>query len=399
LMASANTGAKLTKRLVKQLPFVRTGITFAYLGTLIPWMINNHKEGKKFLSGLKNAENITAKVTYLNDYLKADKKAVVADFRAKFKTDMEADAALRKSVREAGMAGLQLFLEKIKMPKLMEKDLNLLLNEMIGDDSDLVEVGEEIELMKAEMRKTAILERVLGKEGLKALQELINDVEHVDQEKVGEIEAHAAKVHRRNLILGICVVTILLISITSLIFAGPLAIPAAAVILDLLVSVAWVGIDGYFFRTSLNDLPAKHEKKALLVSSVLAIGSIALFIVLGGLSMGIVPAVSTLVLGALWLMQNGYVWKRLSANEKRQLENHPTLDSILAAIDKGIDDVSLARKIEKLPTDIRARISTFIDLPTKDAIQMIRKQEMKEMEEMRAEINSLLIKIKEKEHR
>lgn len=173
-----------------------------------------------------------------------------------------------------------------------------------------VKVEEKSKLLL--QNKEAYLKRVLDGECIKQIREkgpseikeVIEAVQKASKEKV--ILASTA--------MGLLAVG-LAITIAGFIFTGPLGIVIAAGV-GLATSVGWLGLDAYdLFKEFKATDPGRFDKLWILLSSILAITTIALVFFLSG---GIAPIIAAAVGGTIWLAINAACYYRLYQHSKKE---------------------------------------------------------------------------------
>lgn len=275
----------------------------------------------------------------------------------------------------------------------------------------LAQIGLSMRVKKLQLKKEAKLQRILDAKGYAAFQTISNFKGLVGRIQAGDVEAikeanrltqiiESSVIRRFNenaVLTAVCVLGIAAMILSVMVTGGVSLIVASAFMLAL--SLFMLGIDGYFLYQSYhNETPARHDKSLLILSTIVGMISLVGTVVLGMtgvVSMGTLPIVVSLVLTAIWMIQNGVTFGVINRNEKRFLENHPTIKSFIQTLDTEKD----IRKIfANLPEEVKEKIQymmKYSKISMKDAAFAVAKDiedaKHKQLELLRKSFTTYLV--------
>jgi len=337
----------LFKRMFSVLSAAGAVMGSIYLTSFVPRFVLACYEGYDFIRGIKNASNLSSRVAFLQKWGKVDQDAIWEGLLEKHGSEKAARAALIQEARYAGKENLRKIAKELGISNFSEQQLETAFQKLLErrfegiskQDMDamvheqLTLLGFQMKLIKVGMQKSAKMSRLLGKEGLQALKELSEDSSLVGriekgsfkatqkaQNLIKKIQASASS----NLTVNALILAVVLIgmaaTVASIILSSAGGVLLTAII-SLLVSLSWLIVDGHsLIQSHKSERPAPYDKKLLALSSGLGIASTATMVALavsGVFSMGIIPLVISIGLGALWLAQNAYTWSKMNRNERR----------------------------------------------------------------------------------
>ena len=166
---------------------------------------------------------------------------------------------------------------------------------------DLTRIGLDHEIHKMQERREAKLSRIVGATGLQKIKEC----DLTNTAKVQEVmtDIHGAMDKTRNINIALLVVSI--VATVAMVAACVLTAGVGAIVITAIlfaVSLAFIGIDGYFLHEAMKSGdPHANDKKLLLISSVASVVMMgAAFAITSALSLGIIPLVIAAVVGVVW---------------------------------------------------------------------------------------------------
>ncbi|MES2344710.1 MAG: hypothetical protein V4494_02070 [Chlamydiota bacterium] len=244
---------------------------------------------------------------------------------------------------------------ELKMSKEEWKELYAALG-----DKNLIQIGDAFKKRKLELKQEMQLARVIGDsavEDLKKYKKLKEKKNFTDQERIElsnkskVIIDKTEKAWDRKVIVN-----------TLLTFAGIMGVGATAMallctggigamvavgILVVAVIIPMTLIDAYNYCTDLKESdPGIHDKKFLIITSVVAFLSMALSIgLMVALSAGLAPILLTLILGSFWLLINAYTYKKIGEAEKRANQKEKPVNELAEYIK--------AEWLDKLPKNVK----------------------------------------------
>lgn len=237
-------------------------------------------------------------------------------------------------------------------------------------EKKLYQKGLFIRGVKLSLKKHAKLSRAFGGSAFKALKKTFTEETHlIDRIKAKDAKAIeignklVAKVReglnfkrKQSLVLiALCLFGVLAMVTNAFLLSGVGFFIAA--VLMLLSMASMLGVDGYFLLQSYkSEQPAAHDKKVLVLSSLLCVSSYATVVGLalaGVMTLGVFPLIVMSVLAALWLVQNAITWKIMDRNENRFKENNPTLETLLEALSKKKD---VKKMLANLPAVLKEQV-------------------------------------------
>jgi len=385
-------------------------------------------EGVKLRRKINRAKDLASQVGVLQRKLKADE----ARIREKVLQKAGSKEAMRDQLVDEALAsgkeGLRSLMKELGIENVPDEKLKEVIYKAMeagveGTDKDsiqqqvedrLMQIGLQMTMKKVEIKKEKKVQRALTKKGFEAIREIASDTTLANRVQMGDAKAiekaeglvNAVKVsNRRKLTENALVLSVFILGILAMVgavaFTGGLGVLVAAAIM-LVFSIAMTGVDVYYLMQSYkSERPAKHDKKKLIVSSLIGVVSFLSMIGLGAagvLSVGTIPIVIGTILCLIWLGQNGATWAILNRNERRYLEKNPTLESLLEALQKGENQKRLVKMIENLPKEIKEMVVLELTKQDSDLETAISKvisdiQAMKEehLEVLREALSPLMI--------
>ena len=247
------------------------------------------------------------------------------------------------------VAGLKRILKEFEQPALTTKKCEAVVKKLFSEKS-LIKKGHSLRLRQIEIEKEQRLGNRIGPKCLKLVKEAVFPAPSENGLNTpslkDRISSHYPEIQKKALVEGKSLVQqvrfsaneklvingiILACAIAGLlvIFLFPeLGIPALAITLVLLgISFAFFSIDFYKLTQALKeDHFEKYDKKALIMSSVLCVLTMAISVTLT-LTLAFSPwSLLFLATGVLWLGMNGYTWKVLSAHDLKYRQENPTVE-------------------------------------------------------------------------
>ncbi|NGX39097.1 MAG: hypothetical protein KR126chlam1_00417 [Chlamydiae bacterium] len=340
-------------------------------------------------------------------------------------------AATEELVEEAfasGKAGLreliaELGIEGVTEEKLQSAFLTILSKGSSGTNEkeilekvsqELFGLGLQMRVQRIEKKKQAELDRILGKSGkesmatLKSSSNLLERVRKGDQEAIALGKSLAEKVHAsasdkmkiNTAVLGVLILGCAVMLASFAVFTGTALMIASTVVL--IFSILVTVIDACSMIQSANEeLPASYDKALLAGSTTLAACSFTALLALhlsGVVTMGVIPAVSALVILTLWISQNEVALTVMKRNELRDLEENPSLESFLKFFENEEGKEKVMEIFCNLPEELKELIQSELEshnndlkeaaLAAKEKVELLRKQHL---EHLREELTPLFI--------
>lgn len=239
--------------------------------------------------------------------------------------------------------------QKVVLRTLLEKhkgDYSKVYQELVSEGHKFLK-GNYIQAQRTEISRQAsghaleLAEKAAGGEKLLsarleagdegALEEAKSLVETVTQDTKFNIKLN-------KWVLFFCILGALG-SIAFFVFTGgtPLIAAAALLVISALIMTA---IDAYCLKQSLEGgQSGLHDTTMIKVSSAVGlVATVVTLVVTGLFTFGIVPIVVTSVLGVSWLATNAYAYKKITENNQKYEEEHPTLQSFKIALLSGANN-------------------------------------------------------------
>jgi len=310
--------------------------------------INLHA-GLKLKNKIEGAMDFTAKAVLLEKKFGAKPGRVLEKLIEKTGSKELAEKVLREEAISSGKSHLKALMKELGMAQISDEECDEIVRGSVGAqvgffgtlDGKLQELGLELQTQKTQMRKDEKMERLLSSTGIEAVKSLKGSkatqklIDVITASNKGKIKEYAANI--AILVLGMVTLS------AAIVLSGGVGFILASVLMlgfGLLMTAA----DGYYLLQSYKDgVPAKHDKKLLALSSVMAFTSLASMLALGFagiVSFGVVPIVITAILTALWLGQNGVSLWVMNRNEHRALVKNPTFEALLKALEGGKGDLA-----------------------------------------------------------
>lgn len=379
-------------------------------------------EGSQFKKKLSEVDSLPTKIELLQRKIKVDAKKVYEKELSRFGSEAELKAALIEEGYKAGSENLRKVLKELGHEKVSDEKLKEMVHHSLEEsafgwtsagiqtrvEESLKQLGLEAKIEKVQRKKDEKMERLLNQTGMKALnkikkdQTLANRVRKGDKEAIEKGEKLLQLVKKSNqkrlnesaALIAISVVGILVMG-ASIVLTGGIGLIVSSAIM-LMFSSLMAGIDGYFlYQSYKGELPAQHDKKLLIFSSILGLSSFLTMAALGisgVISMGIVPIVIALVLAAMWMGQNGATWALMNRNQRRDEEKNPTLEALLKAHEKGNQE-----RIEKMMKNLSEEHRKFLkgsDIEAvRRAITKVEEVKKKRLESLREAITPHLVRV------
>lgn len=277
--------------------------------------------------------------------------------------------------------------------------------------SDLLCFGLIGRVKKTQEKKLCKLQRVMSQETIEALQnalkmDLLDRVQKAEASKEAKalVEKVQATLHK-GVIEKALIITVVSLGIAVLVMPYFL-VSASGVLIStvamLIFSTFMLMADSYYLvQSHKNDRFAVHDKKMLILSTVLGVSSLIVMAALGFsgvISFGLAPAIISLVLGLLWVGQNGLTWWIMDRNEKRNLLNNPTLESFIEAIESGKWKEKIDEMYGNLPEEMREKINAVLKesdndkkVAAKRVAQDVEKAKQTQLERLRQALTPHLI--------
>jgi len=345
---------------------------FAFLGVISGIKIY---EGAKLKNKLKG-KDLEQQKAILQRKMQADPKAIFAKHSRE---------ELIQLALTTGKEQLRSMFKELNIPEVSDEKLTEMVKKVVDNDDQLMAVGLAMMTQSAQAKKMAKMGRILNKEGMEALM----------KGDVAGVEKGLNKKLIENSVLTAIFIFGVLTLIAAMVFSGgtPLIIGA---IMMLAFTVMGIGVDGYFLLQSYKEeQPAKHDKKMLIFSSLVAIASalaIAALVASGVVTMGLVPLMAGYIVLALWLLQNGVTAAIMDRNEKLFNEKNPTLEIFIQALKEEKDEERIKRMLENLPPEISQEIDRQNMLASALALShRVEEAKKKGIEELRKALAPLLI--------
>ncbi|MDN3506345.1 MAG: hypothetical protein P0S96_03850 [Simkaniaceae bacterium] len=334
--------------------------TFFYLLLTVVSGIKLH-DGLKLKSKLQEAGDFAAQAAILEKKYGASPGRVLEKLIAKTGSKESAEKLLQEEAISTGKAHLQALMKELGLAKLSDADCDEVVKDAVQTqvgifgsmEKTLTELGLNLQTQKVQLRKDEKMERVLSSTGAEAVKELRGSkatqklVDVIATSNKGKIKEYALNV--AVLLLGIAT-----LSFATVLTGGMGVIIASAVMIA--YGLLMTAVDGYYLLKSYREeTPAKHDKKLLVLSSVLAFTSLVSMLALGFsgfVSFGLVPIMITAILTAFWLGQNGVSLWVMNRNEQRALVKNPTFEGLLKALDGGNKELA-ERMLKNLTEDQR----------------------------------------------
>lgn len=287
-------------------------------------------EGTKLQKKLSAAKNLEEKLAILQKKIGFDPQKLAEKFQDQELIEegsLRAKIAVEKLIKEIGVEGIS--------KERLEEVTTAILEEGKFETSDFLLLGLQGKVQKVALKKKNKMMRLLGKEGMEALSQIQSEGKGLQkrvtkgdtglaQDLVKKVEeANRNLLKERSVVLSVFILGIISMVLPIICAAGTgLLLSSAAM---LVFSILMLGVDAYYLAQSYReDVPAIHDRKLLIVSSVIAVASMTTVIALGAtgvVAMGGFPLIVSIVLLTFWLIQNGVSWKIMDRNEKRYYEN------------------------------------------------------------------------------
>ncbi|MBS0629976.1 MAG: hypothetical protein JSS30_07140 [Verrucomicrobia bacterium] len=374
-------------------------VFFALLGVITGVKVY---EGKKFTKKLEG-QSLQEQIAILKRQMNGDPMAIFE----KLKTKMGEEGARQKLIDTALSSGkeqLRALLKELNIPEVTDEKLSEIVKGVVDDPEQLMEIGLILLTQSVQAKKLAKLGRILNKEGLEALKTLasLNEEELLTKgaELIDKIQNGAKKkLIEHGVLIGIFIFGVITL-IAAMVFSGGLGLVVAAVLM-LVFTILSIGLDGYYLVQSYKEeAPAAHDKKMLLISSIVAVASfliIAALVASGVVSMGTIPLVAGLIVLLIWLAQNGITWAVMNRNERRFNEKNPTLQILIDALREERDEGRLKRIMENLPPEIKKEFEETLTRQEKLGMALALSHKVEEakkerIEELRKALAPLLVR-------
>lgn len=379
-------------------------------------------EGSQFKKKLRGADGLAEKIEVLQKKSSADAKKVYEKELARFGSEAKLKSELIEEGYKAGAENLKKALKELGHEKISDEKLREMihssLEESVGGwtsagiqtrvEESLKQLGLEAKVEKVQRKKEEKMDRILSQSGLKALNKIKNDHNLVSRIQKGDKEAiekgkKLAKIVKKSnqkkltesaALIAISIIGILVMG-ASIVLTGGLGLIVASAIL-LVFSGLMTGIDGYFlYQSYKGELLAQHDKKLLIVSSILGLSSFLTMAALGlsgVVSMGTVPIIIALVLAAMWIGQNGATFAMMNRNQRRDEEKDPTLEALLKAHEKG--NVKRIEKMMKNLSEARRKFLKGTDVESvRKAIKKVEEVKKERLESLREAVAPHLVRV------
>lgn len=342
-------------------------------------------EGCTFKRKLGNAKSLVEKIEVLQRMGEADPLKIYEKLVKKYGSEEEAKKHLideAYTIAEANLSGILKELN-IDAPKESLKEVleSLLASGKNGASPKdiLVMLGLKARVHKIELKKQAKLSRILGSVGFSALKEagplsqLADKIRAGDADAIKKGEGLVAAIKAGNkktltetgLVLGVLLFGMVAM-IAAIVLTGGIGLIVSSGIM-LTFGLLMTAVDGYYLHQSYKEeAPAAHDKKMLIVSSVLAVASFLLMIGLGAagvMTFGILPMIISSMLTILWLGQNAVSWHVMNRNQRLHDEKNPTFETILKALDRGEQ-----KRVEIMIRNLPSEQKQWIKEPKKEAV-------------------------------
>jgi len=348
------------------------GVFFMALTAITGWQI---KKNNDFERDLAKATEMVDKIDFLKKQLQPDQGKMKSELVEKHKKALEgtipeaeleqaaSKAALKELVDEAyetGKTGLRkqmdaLGLEKVPDERLKEMVDKIMSASMSGSseavghkvEAALAQVALRQRAFKIEKTNEAQLKRIMGQAGVDAIKEVANTPSLAGRVRNGDLGAlkesaelvdkvkKSVASHRSFLwkCMGGCILS--LAAIALFMTPGGWGVIFVASILMLAAAGVMLYIDTTMYQDARKGRPGTWDKTQVKVSTGLALGSAALSFGLmasGVVSFGVVPAVVSAVMLAVWLGANAHAWNTINKNELDYRMHHPTLEFLKEAL-------------------------------------------------------------------
>lgn len=307
-------------------------------------------EGYKLKNKLNRAEDFVEKMEILQRKLQVQPDKVYEKLMQKHGSDAAVRKVLIDEAYDAGKENLRKVLKELNIKDVSDEKLKKVMLSGTGiDEEKLMQTGLKMKVQKTQLKKQAKMGRILNSAGVEAMQKLQSETTLAKRVKLGDKTAIAnanklvnviKEANQKKITEAAVVISVLIFGIVTLtaamVFTGGTSLLVSDTLM-LLFTIVMTLVDGYYLLQSYREeRPAPHDKKMLLLSSVLGLTSLLMMMGLGAsgvLSVGVVPLVIALVLTGLWLGQNGVTWAVLNRNERRYQDKNPTLETLLKALD------------------------------------------------------------------
>lgn len=280
--------------------------------------------------------------------------------------EVKLNALLRTEALTAGKEGLRQVVRSLGI-SCSDKELGELLLRLMHKGKTEKQLTQELNgialgmrVQKARKRKDKKLERALGKAGLDTVKELAQDKTLLQRVKAGDACAektaqglvekiravNRSKLTENGIVLAICLMGIAAM-VAATVCGGGIPLIVSGVLM-LVFGILVTGVDSYYlYQSYKEEKPLASDRKVLILSSLVGIGSFAAALALalsGVVTMGAGPLIVAGVMLAIWLGQNGLTWAVLARNERLHEEKHPTVKTLL----KALENAETWERIEKM---------------------------------------------------
>ncbi|NGX27809.1 MAG: hypothetical protein K940chlam6_01747, partial [Chlamydiae bacterium] len=282
-------------------------------------------EGYKLKNKLNRAEDFVEKMEILQKKLQVQPDKVYEKLMQKHGSDAAVRKVLIDEAYDAGKENLRKVLKELNIKDVSDEKLKKVMLSGTGiDEEKLMQTGLKMKVQKTQLKKQAKMGRILNSAGVEAMQKLQSETTLAKRVKLGDKTAIAnanklvnviKEANQKKITEAAVVISVLIFGIVTLtaamVFTGGTSLLVSDTLM-LLFTIVMTLVDGYYLLQSYREeRPAPHDKKMLLLSSVLGLTSLLMMMGLGAsgvLSVGVVPLVIALVLTGLWLGQNGVTW-------------------------------------------------------------------------------------------
>ncbi len=265
------------------------------------------------------------------------------------------EAALKKHLEKEAVGQLVKEFKGLNKPTV---DLETFARSVYSVE-DLTRIGLDREIGKMQARREAKLSRLVGAMGLQKIKEC----DLTNAAKVQEVmtDVHGGMDKTRNIniaLLAVSIVAAVAMVAACILTGGVGAIVITAILFA--VSLAFIGIDGYFLHQAMkNGEPGINDKKLLMISAVASLVMMGTaFAITSALSLGIIPLVIAGVIGLVWLGVTLYAIHRSKGKvEDLELEQ---LRELLANDSMGDHGKKVLQAFEAMPPEKINTIFQFL---------------------------------------
>ena len=396
--------------------------TFLFSLATVVFGIKIH-EGINFKNTMKEAQGLSEKLESLQKKQKVDPDKILEKLHKKHGGSKElVEKQLISEAFSSGTKGLKDLLKELGLEKVSNEKLKNVVNQIISktdgeakqSEEYLMQIGLQMRARRAQLKKEAKLDRILGKglqelKSVSSLDALLGRIRKGEKGAIAQGEALLEKIEaasRNRLNKNIFMLVMMIIAVVGIVASiilstGGIGILAAAILL-LVFSVVMMGVDGYdLLQSYKEERPAKYDKKLLLFTCVVGICSlmtVTLLASLGVVTMGIFPMILSGILASAWLGQCGVTWAVMSRNERLYKLKNPTLETFFEALKSGKEKEMIIKMMQNLPEAIREQIQNELknhenDMKsaTRAVIEKVERAKKEQFEHLRKSLTTYII--------